>query len=120
MSAAAVLDSEDSSCERRASEKKKGRKKIGRLFGGCFSGSSRQNLSGRTQVNQQCMNLFQTLTGGVQVREKSTLICLLLRDLDKQRVLCSTPGLLSLIVKFEKRDRTAHGTFPHSDRLYYL
>lgn len=75
MSVPAVLDSGDSSCERRASKKKKrkGRKekKNGRLFGGCFSGSSRQNLSGRTQVNQQCMNLFQTLTGGVQVREKN-------------------------------------------------
>lgn len=46
-------------------------------FQGCFSESSRQNLSGRSPLNQQCMNPLQTETGGLQVRKKKSfwLVC---------------------------------------------
>lgn len=36
----------------------------------CFSESSRQNHSGKSPLNQQCMNLLQTDTGGLPVRKK--------------------------------------------------
>ena len=43
------------------------------LFQGYFSESSRQNLSQRSPLNQQCMNVLQTETGGLQVRKKKSL-----------------------------------------------
>ena len=57
------LDLGDNSCEHSY-------KKTCPLFQGYFSESSRQNLSRRTPLNQQCMNVLQTETGGLQVREK--------------------------------------------------
>lgn len=50
-------------------------------------------------MNQQCMNLFQTLTGGVQVGGGKKKHFNLHRKLDAQCMFCSTPGLLYLIVK---------------------
>lgn len=53
-------------------------------FRGYFSESSRQNLSGRRPLNQQCMNLFQTETGGLQVRKKYFwLVCCTAKMIDK-------------------------------------
>lgn len=57
-----ILDLGDSSCEHSYKNRPS--------FGGFFSESSRQNLSGGSPLNQQCMNLFQTHTGGLQVRKK--------------------------------------------------
>lgn len=51
----------------------------------CFSESSRQNHSGKSPLNQQCMNLLQTDTGGLPVRKKVCLIGLLHCKHDRYR-----------------------------------